>query len=77
MRSITKRIIEDALALPREERETIARVMLESLDEPADLDPEWQEEIANRIAEIRSGTAEMIPGEVVMAEIDEIVNGAS
>ena len=33
------------------------------------LSPEWMEEINHRIAEVESGTAELIPAEQVLAEL--------
>ena len=33
------------------------------------LSPEWMEEINRRIAEVESGTAELIPAEQVLAEL--------
>ena len=73
MRSITERIKQDALRLPPEEREDIARTLVDSLDGDPGVDPEWYAEILRRLNEVRSGTAEMIPGEVVMAELEEFL----
>ena len=38
-------------------------------DGEVSLSPEWMEEINRRIAEVESGTAELIPAEQVMAEL--------
>jgi len=38
-------------------------------DGEVSLSPEWMEEINHRIAEVESGTAELIPAEQVMAEL--------
>ena len=70
MRSIAERIKTDALGLPPGERQEIARALVESLDNPLGLDPETYAEVLRRLDEVRSGTAEMIPGEEVMAELE-------
>jgi putative addiction module component (TIGR02574 family) len=67
-----------ALQLTPRERSELAHRLFESLDGPAEDTPEaiaqaWDEEIARRIAEIDSGKAELIPGEQVFAEIDEML----
>ena len=38
-------------------------------DREVSLSPEWMEEINRRIAEVESGTAELIPAEQVLAEL--------
>jgi putative addiction module component (TIGR02574 family) len=38
-------------------------------DSEVSLSPEWMEEINRRIAEVESGTAELIPAEQVIAEL--------
>jgi putative addiction module component (TIGR02574 family) len=52
----------DALSLPESERAELARDLMASLDGPADPDAEnaWDLEILRRLAEIDSGTAELI-----------------
>ena len=60
----------EVLSLPRDEREDIVQALLESLDDDPGVDPEWYAEILRRVEEIRSGKAEMIPGEEVMAELE-------
>jgi putative addiction module component (TIGR02574 family) len=64
-----------ALQLPPRERGELAHRLIVSLDEPAEDSPEaiaqaWDEEIARRVAELDAGTAELIPHEQVLAEID-------
>ena len=56
MTSAAKKILEDALALPQEEREELVEALSNSL-EPAELSPEWQSEIAQRIRKIEAGDA--------------------
>ena len=64
----------DALELSIRERARLAQRLLVSLDEeleddPAEVEVAWEEEIRRRIAEIDAGTAELIPGEEVLAEL--------
>jgi putative addiction module component (TIGR02574 family) len=69
-------LLEKALQLPREEREMIGRGIYESLadeedddEDPADVEAAWEEEIGRRVEEIRNGTVQTIPADVVMAEL--------
>jgi putative addiction module component (TIGR02574 family) len=68
-------LLEKALQLPREEREMIGRGIYESLadeeddEDPADVEAAWAEEIGRRVEEIRNGTVELIPADVVMDEL--------
>ena len=52
----------DALSLPESERAELAHDLMASLDGPAEPDAEnaWDVEILRRLAEIDSGTAELI-----------------
>ncbi len=40
-------------------------------EEATDLSPEWKEEIERRVADVRAGKVELIPGEVVLREARE------
>jgi len=55
----------DALNLPESERAELAHDLMASLDGPAEPDAEnaWDVEILRRLAEIDSGTAELIDRE--------------
>lgn len=60
--SATKKILEDALALPEKERKALVEALSDSLDpEAVELSPEWTREIRNRIAQLESGEAKTIP----------------
>ena len=78
MGAILKDIEAQALQSSLKERSELAHRLLVSLDgEPEDT-PEaiaqaWDEEIARRVAEIDAGTAKLVPHEVVVAEIDELL----
>ena len=56
MTSTAKKILDEALALPQEEREELVGALSSSL-EPVELSPEWETEIARRVRKIESGEA--------------------
>jgi putative addiction module component (TIGR02574 family) len=56
------------LRLPAEERAHLARVLIESLDDQAELDPSWLEEAQRRAAELHSGTVQAVPAAKALAE---------
>ena len=68
--SATKKILEDALALPEKEREALVEALSDSLDpETVELSPEWNSEIRKRIAQIENGEAKTIPWDEVDARM--------
>ncbi len=72
MTSATKKILEEALALPEEERAALVSALNESLETPADdLSPEWKAEIARRIEAVERGESRLIPWDEVEARIRE------
>jgi putative addiction module component (TIGR02574 family) len=64
-------ILKEALALPPEERATLAGSLIESLDTGVDLLAEeaWNKEIARRVDELDQGKAKTIPWEKVKRDI--------
>ena len=64
-------ILKQALRLPPEARAALAGSLLDSLDEPLDLDAEsaWEAEIAARIREIDEGKVILIPWAEARARI--------
>jgi len=57
-------VLRDALALPAEDRAKIAGTLIESLDDDVvdeGVEGLWSAEIARRIAEIDSGTVQLVP----------------
>ena len=64
-------ILNEALALPPEQRAALADSLLNSLDTEVDGDVEqaWQEEIERRIESVRNGTATLVPWEEVQARL--------
>jgi putative addiction module component (TIGR02574 family) len=63
----------EALSLPTDVRARIARALIESLDEDAEVERAWQEEIQRRLDDLRSGRVQGIPAEEVFAEIDALL----
>jgi len=67
-----KKLIEEALSLPVEERALIADSLWRSLNLPnADIDAKWTEVAKKRLQELRSGKVKPISGEAVFSEITE------
>jgi putative addiction module component (TIGR02574 family) len=68
----TKELIEQAIALPVEERALVVDSLLRSLNSPqADVDAQWAAEAQRRVAELRSGKVEAIPGDAVFERVWE------
>lgn len=69
MKSESKDLLKEALALPPVQRAALVDQLLTSLDKPDEaIDNLWRKEIAARLRAYRSGTAETIPAEEVLAE---------
>jgi putative addiction module component (TIGR02574 family) len=67
-------LLEKALALSVQDRGLLIDRLIDSLDDgPAEegVEAAWDEEIAKRVEDIRSGRVELIPGEQVLREIEE------
>lgn len=63
----------EALELSVRERARLAHCLLVSLDDeaddPAEVERAWEDEIRRRLAEVESGTAELIPAEQLFSEL--------
>ena len=72
MGSEARKILEQALALPENEREELVAALSDSLSpEPVTLSPEWNAEIKSRIEEIRSGEVEPVSWSEVKADLNK------
>src|SRR5215470_8625686 len=62
-------ILAQALKLDVDARTTLAQILLESLDEPADAESErlWLSEAERRQREVREGRVHLVPGDEVRA----------
>jgi putative addiction module component (TIGR02574 family) len=70
----TQDVIERALRLTQAQRAEVAERLLASLEpEEVDQDVEvaWQQEIARRVAEVKSGKAKLIPWETIRKQARE------
>lgn len=68
----TRKLIEQALSLPVEERALIADSLLRSLNVPdTAIDTKWTEVAKRRLQELRSGKVNPIPGNEVFSEVLE------
>jgi putative addiction module component (TIGR02574 family) len=74
-------VLERALALSTQDRGLIIDRLIESLDGGSaeeGVEEAWAGEIKNRVDEIRSGKAEMIPGDEVRRRLAaRLLNGAT
>jgi putative addiction module component (TIGR02574 family) len=71
MTAITEKVLDEALALPVDERISLVDQLIASLNLPThgEVDRLWAEEAERRLAQIERGEVELIPGEKVFAEI--------
>jgi putative addiction module component (TIGR02574 family) len=70
MSVVTLRDVElQALKLSPEERAKLIEVLIASVEPPMPLHPEWEAEIAHRVAELDAGWVRLIDGQDVMAEL--------
>jgi putative addiction module component (TIGR02574 family) len=68
----TKEIIEEAAALPVEERAIVVDSILRTLNTPnPDIDHAWADVAKRRLAELRSGRVVPIPGDEVFRRVRE------
>lgn len=68
----TKEIIEEATALPVEERVLVVDSLLRTLNVPnPEIDKAWADTAKRRLAELRSGRVRAIPGDLVFGRIRE------
>jgi putative addiction module component (TIGR02574 family) len=72
MASTRDELVTAALALPPEERESIAHALLDSLDaeelSPGEWEHAWTEEIRRRLADVRAGQAELSDADEVLRQ---------
>ena len=68
----TKDIIKEAATLPVEERAIVVDSLLRTLNSPdAEIDRAWVRIAQRRIADLRSGRVQPVPGDQVFAKVRE------
>ncbi len=73
--SAAKKLLEQALLLPREERATLVEALNQSLEETgAQLHPEWHCEIMRRIEAVERGDSSLIPCDELEDQIHKILS---
>jgi putative addiction module component (TIGR02574 family) len=69
---VTKKLIDEVLSLPVEERVRIATTLLESLNVPNPaIDKKWAVVAKRRLEELRSGKVKPIPGDEVFERVQK------
>lgn len=63
-----RKLLDEALALPPDERAALVDALSESL-EPIEVSPEWADEIRRRIEAIERGEAKLVPWDEVRARL--------
>ncbi|MBC8071136.1 MAG: addiction module protein [Deltaproteobacteria bacterium] len=70
MTSVAQRILEEAMALPEDERVALVEALSDTLDRPAEaLSPEWKAEVLTRIEAVERGDVEPVEWTDVEARI--------
>ncbi len=71
MTAAAEKILQDALALPDEERRRVAELLLDtvSTDTPEEIEAAWVAEAVRRAGELERGEVEALDGESVLAEL--------
>lgn len=70
MTSAAKKLLEEALALPSEDRAKLVDALADSLDAAeAGLSPAWKIEIERHVDAIERGESRLIPGDEVDARL--------
>ncbi len=66
----TKELIDEVVSLPVEARALVVDSLLRSLNQPeSDIDRKWATVAQRRLAEMRSGSVDAIPGDNVFEKI--------
>jgi putative addiction module component (TIGR02574 family) len=63
----------EALKLEPEERAALAQRLLASLEEDAEIEEAWAEEVERRIAEVESGAVQLIPIDEALARVRAVL----
>lgn len=72
MNARARKIIDEALELPEEDRALVIAELQESLEpieSPEEVEAAWTEEIARRVQSVQDGTAVLLDGDTVLREL--------
>ncbi len=72
MTSQARKLLEQALALPEEDRVYLVEALqdsLEPVESQAEIDAAWKDEIVRRVQSIEDGTAVLHDGETVLRKL--------
>ncbi len=74
MTDSARKILDEALGLPEEQREALVEALTDSLNlSPVEIDPEWKAEIHSRIAQIERGDVEPVSWSEVKRDMDDLL----
>jgi putative addiction module component (TIGR02574 family) len=75
MAATLEQIVHDALQLTPTQRAEVADILVESLEStpPDEIQRLWLDEANRRLAEVRSGNIQTIPGDEVLAEARRLI----
>lgn len=68
MPSVAEELEAAALSLPRAERARLAERLLASLDDEAEVEEAWRDEVRRRLEAYRKGAVEAVPARKVLEE---------
>ena len=68
-------IRDELLSLPRPQRDELAQALVASLEMDPEVESAWEEEIRRRVRDIDNGITELIPGDEVFREVDDLLRG--
>ncbi len=76
MGSEAKKVLDEGLALPDDERRRVAEALLDSLRdaEKNEIDPMWRDEVLRRAEDVRNGTVATLPLSEVRRKLREARN---
>ena len=65
-----RRVLDQALKLPDEDRSVLALLLLDSLgDRNEDVEAAWRREVATRVGDVRAGKIDLVPWAEARARI--------
>jgi putative addiction module component (TIGR02574 family) len=76
MRTVAEELELAVLGLPAGDRARLAKRLIESLDQDPDVEAQWDEEIARRVARIEAGEANLVPAEDVFRKARRLIGGS-